>query len=348
MVRDLAVILGFLQSMSLVLPYDRFQTREIQIAMKGKTMNTMITPTQELRTSLTWWKQQFDQEHSLQAPFPDRTTPIQLTISTDASDEGYGALNHNTGETLQGHWRGNELNTRIEVKEMRAAALATMEWTAHLKDTRVKLLVDNSITVSYMNKAKGGRKNRLNSLMAQVWKRCRMNRIILDVEWISTHDNVIPDRLSRVHRSRNDYKLHPRIFKQACKRFKIKPTVDLFATRENKQKTAKFCSRFGSPGAWKTNTLTLTQQDMKGQTGWANPPWPIISSTISWIVDAKIPCLLLVPYWRSSPWWTSLKQHANRVVKLETAPGIFVNSSGQNMPKPRWNLALALFRPKAT
>ena len=347
-VRDLAVILGSLQAASLVLLHDRWKMREIQIAMKGKSMNSKVTQTAALRKTLSWWKTRLHPAQKLEAPMADRSAPIHLTISSDASDEGYGALNHTTMQTIQGHWRGKDLEQRIEVKEMKAAAMALDQWTTDIFDKRIKLLVDNSITVSYLNKAKGGRKRHLNAIMAKTWKRCREHRITLDVEWISTHENTIPDKLSRQKRDRNDYKLNPTVWKQICKRFKWRPTVDLFATSENRQKTPKFCSRFGSPGAWKTNTLALTAEDMKKEIGWANPPWPIIGSTISWINNTQTPCLLCTPWWVNSPWWGELKRSAYRVQKWEVDHGTFVNSLGQTMPKPRWNLALALFRPNHT
>ena len=338
--RDIAKLLGTCNSMTISLKGAWFQTWEMQIFLRDKRMTTKSPLTRSLHESLQWWKHTL--KTPIHAPMVGHAPPPALHIRTDASDTGYGAHNLTHNQTLQGYFRGRNGNLRIEVKEMQAACLALLHWTPNLHNSRVWLEVDNSITQSYLNLIKGGRKRHINQLMQQVWRRITNHHLLLTVTWIPTENNIVADRLSRKRYDHNDYQLNPKLFKALCRKWKFQPTIDLFATRENRL-VKRFVSRFGSPLATYTDTLSLSPQQMKGERAWANPPWALIPRVISWLKETQTSALLLVPFWTNSVWWNSLLKSAKHVQLLRAQEGMFVNCLGQAMKKPRWDLAIAQF-----
>jgi hypothetical protein len=82
-------------------------------------------------------------------------------------------------------------------------------------------------------------------------------------------------------------------------RLKVDPVLDAFADESN--------HRF--PLWWKDAFAEPWPQD---KVIWANPPFSMLGKVVDKIKTDEAKVLLVVPDWRSSPWWRSVQPHVVR------------------------------------
>jgi hypothetical protein len=296
-------------------------------------------------------------------PVPLSPQATHLLIATDASDTGYGAtaqlLKENNGEQYQemsGFWRGKDLNRRIEVKELLTAITAARTFINYFNVTNanVHLQVDNTVALAYVNRLKSGRKAILHFHTKNLRRLLITRNLTVSASWIASEDNVRPDWLSRLKQDRMDYKLNPKIFKKVCQTFQVTPTIDLFATRENRQ-CKRFVSRQPALGAFWVNALTLPLQLLSKEVFWANPPWKIIPAVVKMIRELMTfktstkhsqldpSGVLLTPSWAGANWYPLLQQLARKSWTLSAQHSLFANCWGESMPPPGWAIVFWLF-----
>ena len=93
---------------------------------------------------------------------------------------------------------------------------------------QVKLLMDNTTAISYINKMEGSSPV-LASLVYEIWQWCLQRKIYLSAQHIPGILNYAADQESRVYRDSSDWKLDPTVF--ACLNSLWGPLeMDLFAT----------------------------------------------------------------------------------------------------------------------
>ena len=76
-----------------------------------------------------------------------------MTIYSDASTQGWGATCNNT--RTEGPWTAQERKNHINYLELKAAFLGLQIFAAKLKDQHIRLIMDNTTAVAYLNH-KGG------------------------------------------------------------------------------------------------------------------------------------------------------------------------------------------------
>ena len=92
--------------------------------------------------------------------------PVDITIECDASLVGWGALSH--GEVAQGRWSELEISNHINYLELLAAFYALQAFVGHKRNIHVRLKVDNSTALSYVNNMSPC----LDSLSRLLWEWC--------------------------------------------------------------------------------------------------------------------------------------------------------------------------------
>jgi hypothetical protein len=241
---------------------------------------------------------------------------------------------------VQEFWR-EQSTLHINQKEL-VAAVATIKSLAKPRET-VVLHVDNQVTYSYLKKW-GGRKIYLNQVLKPLLYWCQEKEITFQVNWVPSQ-KMLADHITRWEKDPGDYTLNQQVFENIRTFFKgkINPTMDMFASPGN-TKFQKFCCRWPHHQASLVDALTCSLQGLSEI--YANPPWSIIPQWLIRLRDQpEVKCLLLVPYWVSTPWWRlliQLKIPGLEIMLVKPQWGLFQNCLGQSMPGPKWPLACVI------
>ena len=133
---------------------------------------------------------------------------------------------------IQGYWPKKR---HINIRETQAAAMALRHFstTHNLNNITIRLFIDNSSALSYLQRLKGGRKPRLNKTILPLYHLMKSRKIMLQAMYIESASNVIADSLSRESRDRNDYTLSMSATHKLWKIIGWTPTIDLTATKAN-------------------------------------------------------------------------------------------------------------------
>ena len=95
---------------------------------------------------------------------------IDIPIECDASLAGWGASCG--GQSANGQWSLLEAYNHINYLELLAALYALQAFVPNLRDVHVRLKLDNSTAVAYVNKMGGIKSPSLNSLSRTLWEWC--------------------------------------------------------------------------------------------------------------------------------------------------------------------------------
>ena len=236
----------------------------------------------------------------------------------------------------QEFWREKSA-LHINVKELEAA-INTVKSLAK-RHEKVSLCVDNSVTFAYLRKG-GGRIPSLNKMVRPFLKWCWEMDIQLEVQLVKSADDLA-DGPSRRPQDHGDYTLNKKLFNKILYNLRdfICPKVDMFASPGNHQ-LPQFVSRHPHWEAIEVDALKCPLKNI-GEC-YAYPPWKIISPWLNRLREnPEVKCLIVTPYWVSSPWWPQLlKLRAKGTPALFIPPfqGMFKNCWGESMPAPHWPL----------
>ena len=79
-------------------------------------------------------------------------------------------------------------------------------------------------------------------------------------------------------------------------------TIDRFANHENR-KTERFNSAVWNPGCEQVDAFSM---NWKGENNWLVPPIYLVPEVLRHIVFCKASGTLIVPHWKSAPYWPLL------------------------------------------
>jgi hypothetical protein len=113
-----------------------------------------------------------------------------------------------------------------------------------------------------------------------------------------------------------DYVLKPEHYQKGLQTLGLRPTVDCFANMDNTK-----CRRFFAPDA---NILAEGAAGMDAmRQNWGNerllylhPPTELILKVLHKIEQEKCDAILVVPFWTSHTWWSSVQRLSKRQVVL--------------------------------
>ena len=119
----------------------------------------------------------------------------------------------------------------------------------------VRLRLDNTTAVAYINHMGGSKSSRCNGLAKQMWEWCNQRHIWISAAHLPGKQNTIADFQSRKFNDQTEWMLNKNVFKQLIQIMGV-PKVDLFASRLNNQ-LPNYVSWLPDPGAIAVDAFSL-------------------------------------------------------------------------------------------
>ena len=88
---------------------------------------------------------------------------LDIVIYSDSSGFGWGGVSVTDQRQTGGHWSIEEQKEYINYLELYAGFLTLKALYSHVSNVHIRLCMDNSVSVSYLNNM-GGRKKKFNTL----------------------------------------------------------------------------------------------------------------------------------------------------------------------------------------
>ena len=241
-------------------------------------------------------------------PVPIVPASPSLTIQTDASQSGFGAVLLETGATVKGPWVLIDLPQSISINflELKAVHLALQHFTIPLGSV-VRIQSDNATTVAYL-RTYSGRVPVLHDLVRQIMDLSSERELQIQPVHIPGKLNIIADSLSRDHQ---DWSISQEAFYRICNALQCHPEVDRFASSLN-TKLPRFNSRWPHPRADAVNAM---RQSWWQETNYWSPPLPLLDRVVQKIRLEKAKGVLITPPW-PRPWLPSVLELADTVLRL--------------------------------
>ena len=346
--RQLASIMGNFSWAIPTVPFAQAHFRHLQrfyiseSRRFGGDLNKVVSLSASAKADLEWW---FSNLRSFNGKtmIPDEP---EMVIYSDASLKGWGACCDEV--TTRGPWTLADKFRHINELELLGALYALQVFTRHSHDISVHLYLDNSTSVSYINKCGGTRSKALCDLSALVTNWCEFRNIQLTAFHLPGSLNFIADRESRTDMDASDWLLDRRIFSKIQSLWTV--DIDLFANAWNAQLPV-FTSWFPQPLALSTNAFSLS---WKSRHGYAFPPFALIPKCLAKVRKEKASLVLICPWWPAQPWFPLLLELAADVPRiLRPRHDLLTNSLqaphplGESLTLIAWKLSGDDFETKA-
>ncbi|KIH69452.1 hypothetical protein ANCDUO_00200 [Ancylostoma duodenale] len=246
-------------------------------------------------------------------------------FTSDASDLGWGAIGPR-GSTA-GRWKPSERSWHINQKEMLACYFGLRCLGNDLTNCTVRLEMDNTTSMWYINKKGGTRSSRLNSLTREIWLWATRRKLRLLACFRPGTLNSEADWLSRNFTDASDFSLDPIVAMSLFAKWGV-PEIDLFASRASR-KCRRFYSFLPDPGACAVDAFA---QDWSGIFGYAFPPFNMVGRVIRKAVREHARIILVCPRWQAQSWWPLVSRYGKETLVLETLPKLLVDPQGSPHP----------------
>ncbi|KAA6380106.1 MAG: hypothetical protein EZS28_024366 [Streblomastix strix] len=241
--------------------------------IKGQHSYTQVQPS--AISDVEWWKSKIklNEGRSILSP-----SPTQATMTTDASSECQRAV-YQTNINKSIVWRVCPRPTFLHSsnkRETRAILCVIRHFEGTFKKEEfhsIQILSDNSVAIRNIIRKKAAPS--LAPTPRQTLQLVEKMGIEITTQHIKDIYNTTADHLSRLERA-GDYQLTEQALKLAVLNFRVIPTLDEFATRENNQ-CLQFISTTQDPLAVGTNGLRTAWEK---QEVLAHPPIAIIGKSM--------------------------------------------------------------------
>jgi hypothetical protein len=162
-------------------------------------------------------------------------------------------------------------------------------------------------------------------------------------------ENVLTDALSRLERT-GDYELRMDVYQHATTVLQVCPTVDLFAAAHN----AKCQAYVVRPQTRQEQAMAVDAFQLPTWNEglpYVFPPVQLIDRVLERLTREAVTAVVVVPKWSSQPWWSLLRQSAERILELGVekevlVPGPLMRASPTEKKLPPGLFLMALFCPK--
>ena len=291
----LAGVVGRIISMSLALgPVTRLMTCSLYTILNSRGSWCMLLQlSDEAKQELEFWLAQVKQLNG-QNLWP-KPSAVRVVYS-DASDTGYGGYTvEHGGRIATGQWDLKESRQSSTWRELRAVRMVLMSFESQLQIERVRWFTDNQNVVRII--LHGSKKPILQREALEIFNVSVRSRVRIEPEWIPREINQLADYLSRLM-DFDDWMLNPVVFKELDALWGPR-TINRFADWCNTQ-LPRFDSRYWSPGVEAVDTFT---SDWSSENNWWCPPLYLVPRLIQ---HAKAQGTLVVPQWKSAPFWLLL------------------------------------------
>ena len=301
-IREVAKVLGLIVSSFPGVAYGplhyRYLERDKTIALKTSKWNfdAKMCLSSEARDELMWWIDSIES-----ASNPTTRGDVDITISSDASKQGWGAATSDS--STGGLWTAEEAKEHMNFLEMLAVLFALKSFCTLTHGKHVKVMVDNTTTESTINQMGTSHSPKLNKLTKDIWDWCIEQQIWLTMARIAGCENFEADKESRTFRRCREWCLKKTLFTNACAKLIVTPNIDLFASRINYQITPCLLSSRPSSFCYQCFSHVMAASLIL-----CFSPFSLITRVLQKIQEEKATGLLLVPKWPTQPWWPKLMQ----------------------------------------
>ena len=222
-----------------------------------------------------------------------------IQIQTDASKTGWGA--HCGKESTQGLWTTTEKTLHINALELKAVLFAVKAFTKTKEKCHAHIKVDNTTTMTYINRMGGTKSPILTEIAKDLWMYCISKQIMLTAEHVPGTQNQIADFHSRNYVDGSNWKLDAQIFQEVRKL--LGPiAIDLFADRTNAQ-TKTFISWKPDQEAYTTDAFTIQWTNLEA---YVFPQFCLIGRCLAKIRQDQATVVIVTPTWQTQPWYPEL------------------------------------------
>lgn len=167
----------------------------------------------------------------------------------------------------------------------------------------VKLNIDNTTAIAYINQMGGMRSHECNELAKTLWAWCIEIQIWVTACHLPGTLNVVADRKSRTFQEETEWQLNTNTFNRICGKFG-KPDIDIFASRLNRQ-LPRFIAWQPEPDA---EAIDAFPADWENMSFYAFPPFCHITRCLQKIIFDQAEGIMVVPNWPTQSWFARLKQ----------------------------------------
>ena len=253
---------------------------------------------------LDWWAGSIDTVFRSLRPLP-----VTVTIFSDASKRGWGATmgdHHTYGQWLQTEWSESDINV-MEITAAKFALLAFQQFIPvatpkpHVFSTHVRLMVDNTTAVAYINHMGGSKSRKCNRVAQEMWTWAEERGLWLSAAHIPGEDNTLADFYSREQNDSKEWAITAPIFESLQQEFGA-PEIDLFASRTNCQ-TRPYVSWRPDPDCFAVDAFSLSWSQ---KLIYCFPPFSLVGRVIQKIREDKATAILVAPLWPTQSWYPTV------------------------------------------
>lgn len=272
---------------------------------------------------MQWWIHQSPASNGL----PIHRPQPAITMSSDASNLGWGAATA-TGQA-SGPWTPEEDVYHINWKEMKAVWLGLKSLLRQARSTVIRLEVDNTTTVAYLNHQGGTHSRSLCLLSIQVLEWAAERDIVLEAVHVPGLNNQTADYLSRHVEETGDWMLPDRLFQQLARHF-LPLSRDLFAARHN-ARLPQYVSWKPDPEAEAVDAFTISPS--LWDSAYAFPPFSLVGRCLQFVQRHSVPRVVLIaPMWQAQSFYPKLLQMSSDFPTLLPSSAV-VDPWGQVHPQ---------------
>ena len=303
-IRDIAIIVGTLIASFPAVEYGMLFHRELEIlkinSLQGRyNFDKPVCLNTACIKQLKWWlKEGVFSGNVISHGNPD------FFLQSDSSGFAWGALrlDKDTKKT-QGFWDEQERQNDINVLETKAVLLGTMALCEDLHHCHLQVQVDNTTTVAYINNMGGVHTLACNDLAIKLILWCKSKHIWVSACHIAGKDNTEADKLSRKINDNTEWALDHNMFLNICHQLGT-PTIDLFASRINKQ-LPRYMSFLPDSQATAINAFHHVWDEF----AFIFPPFNLIPRVLKKIQEDRTPAAILVfPKWEGTAWYPKARR----------------------------------------
>ena len=234
------------------------------------------------------------------------------TLTTDASNEGWGAVYDN--QSTGGLWSSHEKAHHINYLELLAVFLGLKAFCVSHRDMHIRLRIDNTSAVAVINHMGTNHSEQLNTLNNEIWEWCIARNLWISAGHIAGKSNVEADQASRQNRTATEWMLNRTLLSHALDKLQFTPEIDLFASRINCQ-FPQYVAYRPDPGAMAIDAFSIPWTWLKF---YAFPPFSVITSLVKKIQEDKAEGVCVLPDWPTQPWFPkAMRMTARPPVKLK-------------------------------
>lgn len=314
-IRTLSQFIGYITSSFDVFPKGRLHFRELEQLKDGalhescNNFDAIIPVGRKIRSEIGWWLSLQAEEFRSPVEIPE----VSITIRTDASNSGWGAVCENDNSFSQGLWSEEELSYHINKLELLAVQRGLISLLGEsINNIHVHVESDNITTVTYVRKM-GGKVPALNNIANDIWCWAIDRNIWLSASHLAGHSNTKADNLSRRDMNK-ELSLCSHLFNELLSCVPFTPELDLFASHFN-NKLPTFVSWKFHPLALATDAFSISWGEI---TPYLFPPFCLLSRVLhKFRIDRCPKAILLAPLWRAQPWFPL-------ILRLAIAPPILL------------------------